>query len=269
MSMDERHDDYNAIDTESRFNTACDNNNDEWLSACQGDYMNSDWLNQAFKDTKLYETIENQCFKAPEYRRFEVADLLLKQGANANGKIDGMYLIEKAIDKKNGPMFIEVLANGATIPHSVNVDFVSVHGIRSVYHTPLFYLVSTLLDNCIKTPRSNDDEEQFSRLRQLIEKLIDAGADINYKNGDGKTPHDLAQAHPEAASLLQAGFDAGEAQVSSTYGAVTEANIATSASNDKYATIVPILMFGVGLCVGLSAYYFIGLSALLSVGVAL
>ena len=190
------------------------------LERCTKYIENQSYFDQHFKNTHLHKAIINN--------EPDLACYFLSKGADIDSRINGKSLIEKAIDKKNGPMFIEVLANGATIPHSVNVDFVSVHGFRPVnvslhgtrlvHHTPLFYLVSTLLDNCMKTPRSNVDEKQISRLRQLIEKLIDAGADINYKNGDGKTPHDLAQAHPEAASLLQAGFGAGEAQVSTRCG---------------------------------------------------
>ena len=257
---------YDAIETESTFNIAFNDGDDKWLSACQDDYMNSDWFNQAFKDTKLYETIENQCFKAPVYRRFEVADLLLKQGANANGKIDGMYLIEKAIDANNEDLFTQLYWKGANIPEGANVDLCN-NG-----HTPLYRLVFALVQMLNLQLKEGEEEvyiKEKDKLTLLIKKLIQAGANIHYKDGNGESPYDLVQAHPEAASLLQAGFYAGEAQVSSTYAAVPEANIAASASNDKYATIMPILMFGVGLCIGLSAYYFIGLSALLSVGVAL
>ena len=227
---------------------------------CADHIENQSYFNQNFKDTYLHNAIIRN--------NTEIANYFLSKGAEIDSRINGKSLIQKAIDEKNGPMFIRLLAAGATIPDGVVVDFVSKYSINQVHHTPLFYLVSAVIDNYTKTPSRMVDEAQFSRLRQVIEKLIDAGADMHYKKDNGESPYDLAQAHPEATSLLPAGFDAGEAQVS-TYAAVPEANIAASASNDKYATIMPILMFGVGLCIGLSAYYFIGLSALLSVGVAL
>ena len=116
----------------------------------------------------------------------ENAEKLIKSGIDINTKkSSGIYPIDAAINSDNPKVLEFIIRNGA----DVNIE----------YGLPL----SIAIDYCMDGMIQNDIEKPYPEAIEMINILIQNGAQIDIKNRNGKTPIDVLKSYASQKDKLE------------------------------------------------------------------
>jgi len=142
----------------------------------------------------MSNTLEEQLFNAVESNDpILVKKLISNQNLDVNHIIDSFSALELAIERdyyheKNYTVIIELLVNSPSIIISDDIIFMAVFSYENSKSTTL----KLLLDKDININYIKDDKTLlmyaiYYKDTTLVQKIINKGADVNYRNSEGQT----------------------------------------------------------------------------------